>query len=221
MNIDLCTINWITISAIVTTIMAFIAGFALYKNGQQLKEIKRQWDETNRPRLVFSIVARQEMFLLKISNVGQQTASHIKLNFSHDFINDLLSKDIKNTFRKLQDKEFCIESGISKFFLISPIYDIKYFNISRTNENFTTEEINKWIDDNIQRRIEINGTYGDKYKIEETLSIDDYINSSMVIDDELTYAVKIIKNNLIVNNDQYYPIQKSLDIIARHICETK
>lgn len=221
MNIDLCTINWITISAIVTTIMAFIAGFALYKNGQQLKEIKRQWDETNRPRLVFSIVARQEMFLLKISNVGQQTASHIKLNFSHDFINDLLYKDIKNTFRKLQDKEFCIESGISKFFLISPIYDIKNYKISRTNENFTKEQINQWIDDNIQRRIEINGTYGDKYKIEETLSIDDYINSSMVIDDELTYAVKIIKNNLIVNNDQYYPIQKSLDIIARHICETK
>ena len=93
--------------------------------------------------------------------------------------------------------------------------------ISRTNENFTKEQINQWIDDNIQRRIEINGTYGDKYKIEETLSIDDYINSSMVIDDELTYAVKIIKNNLIVNNDQYYPIQKSLGIIARHICETK
>ena len=42
-----------------------------------------------------------------------------------------------------------------------------------------------------------------------------------MVKDELTLAVERIKKGMIVQNDQYYPIQKSLDIIAKSMNKIK
>ena len=214
MCIDLYTIDWVTISALITAIMAIIAFIALYQNRLQLKELKHQWDEKNRARLNFSIVARQDMFLLKITNVGQETAYDINLLFSNNFINNHFIEQEKDRFRKIQQQSFCIESGESNYLFISPIY--KSGDYICNKEFHTEEEIKKWLDANVSKPIEITGKYCNKYKVTESLRIEDYIIGSMVIDDELANAVKGIKRKLIVENNLHYPIQKSLDIIAKH-----
>jgi len=214
MSIDLCTIDWVTISTIVTALMAIIAGFALYQNRIQLELLKQQWEYKTRARLSFSIVARQGLFLLKITNEGQQTAYDINLHFSDNFIENLLSPVIKDAFLKIQNNEFCLESDQSKFIMISPIYQQSLHIYG--DEFIPKEKIKQWLDANKNTEIVITGKYCKKYVINESLSIEKYIIGSLVIDDELTYAVKVIKDNLVVNNNQYYPIQKSLDIIAKH-----
>ena len=73
MNIDICTIDWVTISAFITAIMALIAGITLRQNHLQLKELKRQWEATNRARLNFSIIFNRGSFLLKISSDSRHT----------------------------------------------------------------------------------------------------------------------------------------------------
>lgn len=160
MNIDIYTIDWVTISALITAIMAIIAGIALHQNSLQLKELKKQWEEKNRARLTFSIVARQDMFLLKITNAGQQTAYDIELNFSNNFIDNHFSEQVKNTYKKIQNTKFAIESGDSKFFFISPIYkeDTSLHDIGK-NEHYTGKDINQWLDTNSANLIDITGQY--------------------------------------------------------------
>ena len=38
---------------------------------------------------------------------------------------------------------------------------------------------------------------------------------NLVVNDELTNNIEDIRKGTVVNNDQFYPIQKSLDIIAK------
>lgn len=185
MNIDLCTIDWVTISAFITATMALIAGITLCQNHLQLKELKRQWEETNRARLTFSIVSKQGMFLLKITNVGKRTAYDIELKFSDEFIDILFSERVKNTYKYIQNNKLAIESGDSKYYFIAP----KFLNENGMyyigeHENYTEEFINQWLDANFTKRINITGKYCSQYDINESLSLDYYISrESMVIED--------------------------------------
>lgn len=215
-------ISWLSfwasyLSAAATFIMVIFTWLTLKQNGQQLEELKRQWKEDHRARLFFSIVSRQGIFMLKIANVGQETAYSIRLTFSDQFIEALLANSTKEIYRKLNGKSFIIEPNTNKYFYLSPIYGNSSVIFHRTNEEFSAEEINKWLDVFRYIPIEINGTYCEKYSISEVLILDDFLIMNLVVNDELTNSITDIRKGTVVKNDQFYPIQKSLDIIAKNM----
>ena len=206
--------SWATFWA---TYLSAIASFTMiYFTWKTLKEMQRQWNETNRARLTFAIVAYDGIFLLKITNCGTATAYNITINFNKDFIDEHFSSKIKERLQSLSSKPFCIEAGISKYYYISPTYTDGICTIG-DKERYTGEQIKQWLDGHKSTKIKITGQYCDLFDIKEELSIEEFINGSIVVRDELTLAVERIKKGIIVQNNQYYPIQKSLDSIAKSI----
>lgn len=179
--------------------------------------MKRQWKETNRARLTFAIVAYDGLFLLKITNCGSITAYDIKLKLNQQFLDNHFSCNIKKQLATLAKKPFCIEAGVSKYYYISPIYSDASCRIG--NENYDGSQIKKWLDEHKSDRIIIKGEYNNTYEIDEDFSLEEYINGAIVVKDDLTLAIERIKKGAIVQNNQYYPMQKSLDIIARNLQE--
>ena len=104
----------------------------------------------------------------------------------------------------MAEKPFCIESGVSKYYYISPIYSDASCRIG--DENYDGPQIKKWLDE---------------YKSDRIIIKEEYINGAIVVKDDLTLVIERIKKGAIVQNDQYYPMQKSLDIIAKGIQELR
>ena len=203
------------------TYLSAIASFTMiYFTWKTLKEMQRQWNETNRARLTFAIVAYDGIFLLKITNSGIATAYNIIVKFNNEFINTHFSNYIKERLTSLGIKPFCIEAGVSKYYYISPTYTEGTCTIGG-KETYTGKEIKQWLDEHKSDKIEITGQYCDLFDIKEEFSIDEFINGGIVVKDELTLAVERIKMGMIVQNNQYAPIQKSLDIIAESISKNK
>lgn len=205
------------LSAAATLIMVIFTWLTLKQNSQQLEELKRQWSEDHRARLSFSIVSKQGLFMLKIANVGRETAYNIRLTFSDEYIESLLADSTKEIYRKLNGKSFSIEPSTNKYFYLSPIYGDSSVTFHRTNEEFSAEEINRWLNMFRYIPIRINGSYCDNYHVSETLKLDDYLLMNLVVNDELTNNIEDIRKGTVINNDQFYPIQKSLDIIAKNM----
>ena len=88
MIIALCVINWTAVSAIITAITALVAVIALWQNKQQLKEMRQQWLEDRRARLSFGIISNDGLFLLRITNVGKETAYNISMTLTGDPIDN-------------------------------------------------------------------------------------------------------------------------------------
>lgn len=203
--------------AAATFIMVIYTSWTLKQNSEQLEEIKRQWKEEHRARLVFSIAFEQGLYVLKIANVGMEPAYNIKLKFSDVFIDSLLADATKEIYRRLNEKSFFIEGKGAKYFYISPQYGDASVTFCRTNESFSSEDKNKWIDKFRDVAIEIRGIYCDEYEVDETLKLDDFLIMSLVINDELTNNIEDIRKGVVVKNTYYYPIQKSLDMIAKKL----
>ena len=202
------------------TYLAAIASFIMiFFTWKTLNEMKRQWKETNRARLTFAIVAYDGLFLLKITNCGSITAYDIKLKLNQQFLDNHFSCNIKKQLATLAEKPFCIEAGVSKYYYISPIYSDASCRIG--NENYDGSQIKKWLDEHKSDRIIIKGEYNNTYEIDEDFSLEEYINGAIVVKDDLTLAIERIKKGAIVQNNQYYPMQKSLDIIAKGIQELR
>jgi len=193
MEIDLCKIDWIAVSAIATFAMVLFTWFSL-------RQMRKQWEDERRPNLNFCVELHQnKCYVLKISNTGKRAAFNINLNFNQEFI-DNVSKKAKNIYISLQERPFTLEAGCSNYYFIHEVDD--------SRNSLTNKKYNK---------ITITGKYCRKYLIKENLIIDEYITGGLIVNDELTTLVKYIKNGLIVQNDQYSPIQKSLSIIAKHL----
>ena len=136
------------VAAAATLIMVIYTSGALKQNREQLEEMKRQWQEEHRARLVFSIAFEQGLYVLKIANVGMEPAYNIKLKFSDVFIDSLLANATKEIYRRLNEKSFFIEGKGIKYFYISPQYGDASVTFCRTNESFSSEVgKNKWIDE--------------------------------------------------------------------------
>lgn len=204
MYFDFCTIDWTAIGSIAT---AATLAFSLY----QIKELKKQRNEDIRARLSFSFVAWNSLFLLKITNVGKENAYDIKLHFDGDLYENIYAKAIKERFEKLQKREFIIEAGRSEYYDISHIYTSNSTMMyGETKEQFDSDFINKWLKKHFNDKLNVSGTYcNGKYKIQEEMSLADYITGSIEYYDEATLALqkiskslKEIRKSLSLNNDK-------------------
>lgn len=219
MIFDLCTIDWTAISAIVSSIVIILTIFSLCQNKKQLKEMKRQWEESNRPRIVFSIISHRDWFFIKIANVGNNTAYDISVDIESNFVNSLPFSLTQSVIRDL-NKPFILEAGQRKYYNLVPIYS-KNSMFTYADESLDSSYINDWLDNNINRKFNVYGTYCNSYcsrdhsyYFNDNVSINEFINQAAILKDDLTESVEQIKDHLIVHNTQYYPIQKSLHNIA-------
>ena len=72
------------IGAIATAIMAYVTWKVLSQNKDQLSELKRQWAEQNRPKIVPSLVKSDGSVYLRIKNYSGVFANDVKVNISLD-----------------------------------------------------------------------------------------------------------------------------------------
>lgn len=205
------------LSAAVAAIMIIFTYYSLKNNKETLNEMKREWEEERKARLLVSIVANDWLFMIRIENIGKLPAYNIQMGFNQEFIDLLFADKIRNTYIELMKKNFTLDAGESKYFYLSPIYSHHVDTYQIGNEIFHSGEINKWLDSFRYKLIIIEAHYNDKEFTHYKTTLDDYLLSSLVIKDDITQQLSALTKGTVKNNNQYYPIQKSLDIIARYV----
>ena len=101
------------LSAIASFGMIYFTYRTLQQNKEQLEEIKRQREEDERARLVFSVIVYQSAFFLKMSNIGKRNVYEATIQFNEDFLNELLEEKFQEGYRQL-GKSFFVEAGTSR-----------------------------------------------------------------------------------------------------------
>lgn len=187
------------LSAIASFGMIYFTYRSLQQNKKQLEEMKAQREEEERARLVFSVIVYQTAFMLKISNIGKRNVYNAVIHFNEEFLNDLIEERFQKFYRQLS-KPFFVEAGSSKYLYIGFCEDV---NAVWKNKNVV---------------IRMKGLYNDIYTIDEELSMSMFLDKTfMVVKGDLETTMGHIKKGLVVQNDSYMPIQKSLDQIAQSI----
>lgn len=197
--------------------MIIFTYYSLKNNKETLNEMKKEWDEERKANLYFSIEDRIGLFVLKVANIGKSPAYNVRLKFNKEFIDALLFNQIKDVYRTLPSKSFSLENGKAKYFYISPIYGNSICEFKKTHETFTGEEINNWLNKFRYVPIIIDATFGKKDTAHAEITLDNFLVSSLGIKDDITEQLEKITKGMVKSNDSIYTIQKSLDIIARHI----
>ena len=117
---DLCTIDWSAIAAIVSFCMIILTFISLLQSRKQLKEMKRQWDENNRPNICINVIVYNKAYFLQIANIGNVDATNVRLKFNEEFISNIKSQ-IQPYYNAINDSSFFVESGSSKFPSVTPV----------------------------------------------------------------------------------------------------
>lgn len=195
------SMNWMAVGSIATAASAILTLIMLGINAYQIYILKKQRIEENRARLCFSVVAWNDMFLLKIKNVGKETAYNIKLKITGLIIDDHYSRNVKERLKKLEKRPFMMESGHTDYYDISYCYTENKkltYEPGKPNvkEEFISTDVNKWLDTHLDDKITITGTYCDKYDINENFSISDFITGSIKYHDDITNELKILNKTL-------------------------
>lgn len=204
------------LGATASFIMIVYTAMSLRQNQRQLEEMKRQWIEEHRARLVFSLACKERMIVLKVSNVGKETAYNIRLRFSDDFIDSLFVKYIRDLYISFKDKSFTIGACEDKFFFLSGTWgDEGVHQFYRPKESIDNSKFVEWLNSHFTMPITITGVYNDKYSVNEVLRLDEFFFNSLTIRDDLTNGIMAIHKGLVLNNNRYATIQESLDTIAK------
>lgn len=185
-------------SALMSLAMVIITWYTLKQNKEQLEEIKKERQESQRARLVFDIIKYQKAYHLRIRNIGKENAFNVSITVNKVFIQNIAESD-QVVFEELE-APFYIPIDIPKYFYIGQCSDI----------------VKRWIGKNIP--LSLTGTYCVDYKIKESLDMNQFIGKlQYVVYDDLTTAFKDYNDGLITKNNTYNAIQESLDSIAKNI----
>ncbi len=176
---SLSNIDWTAIGAIITALMMGATFYTVFQNSKQLKELKRQWNEGNRPHLYGRISNYQKAFFLEIYNAGTQDANCVDVRINSEFY-DNIPQEFKYIFDNMTQSPFYVKVGNSVNFFIG-----------------TCEEINKlW--ENLNFNIEVNGTYNNIYPLQISLPISHFINKiHLVVRTPMEKALEDISEGLV------------------------
>lgn len=183
------------ISAIASFGMIYMTYLSLKQSRAQLEDLKQREAEDRRTRLVFSVIVYQAAFYLRIFNIGKENAFNIKLQFNDEFISEI-KESYRKYYTQLARPDF-IEAGKSIYILID-----------------WCEKVNKeWEDKDII--LKVKGSYNDKYEVDETLDMGYFIGKThFMVKGDLETTMEYMKKGVVVQNNSFRPIQKSLDEIA-------
>lgn len=175
----------------------------LRNNKEQLDEQRRQWEENNRPNICINVIVYNKAFFLQIANVGNVDATNVRLKFNQEFILSVKSH-IQPYYNAINDSSFFVERGNKRYMYIGWCEEI--------NESWKGKDFS----------IVVQGTYNDKYTVAVTIPISDFVGKGFfVVLSETDRLLEQIKNGTVVQNNQHYPIQRSLDIIAKELVQIK
>lgn len=196
--------TWLTfcpvyLSAMASFGMIYYTYRSLQQNKKQLEEMKAQREEEERARLVFSVIVYQTAFMLKISNIGKRNVFNAIIHFNEDFLNELMEERFEEGYKQLA-KPFFVEAGTSRYLFIGFCQDVN----------------DVWKNKNVV--IKMKGSYNDVYNIDEELYMSMFLDKTfMLVQGDLETTMGYIKKGLVVQNNSYMPMQKSLDQIAKSI----
>lgn len=187
------------LSAMASFGMIYFTYRSLQQNKKQLEELRHQREEEERARLVFSVIVYKHAFMLKISNIGKRNVYNAAIRFNEEFLNKLLNKSFQEGYRQLS-KSFFVEAGSSRYLCIG---GCQVINDAWKNKHVV---------------IKMKGSYNGVYAIDDELDMEMFLNKTfIVVQGDLETTAGHIKKGLIVQNNSYMPVQKSLDQIARSI----
>ena len=196
------SVTWLTfwpvyLSAIASFGMIYFTYRSLQQNKKQLEEIRKQREEDERARLVFSVIVYKKAFMLKISNVGKRNVYNAVIQFNEDFLNELFEEKTQEGYKQLS-KPFFVEAGTSRHLYIGWCQDIN----------------DAWKDKHVV--IMMNGQYNDVYSIDEEINMDLYLDKTfMLVQGEVATELALIKQGLV--NNSYSPIQVNIDRITKSL----
>jgi hypothetical protein len=137
--------------------------------------------------------------MLKISNIGKKNVFNAIIHFNEDFLNELMEERFEEGYKQLA-KPFFVEAGTSRYLFIG----------------FCQEVNDAWKNKNVV--IKMKGSYNDVYKIDEELNMSMFLDKTfMLVQGDLETTMGHIKKGLVVQNNSYMPVQRSLDQIAKSI----
>lgn len=196
------SVTWLTfwpvyLSAIASFGMIYFTYRSLQQNKIQLEEMKRQREEEERARLVFSVIVYKHAFMLKISNVGKRNVYNAVIQFNEDFLNELFEEKFQEGYKQLS-KPFFVEAGSSRHLYIGWCQDI---NDAWKNKHVV---------------IKMKGHYNDVYTIDEEIDMGLYLDKTfMLVQGEIATELALIKQGLV--NNSYSPIQVNIDRITKSL----
>lgn len=152
--------------------------------------------------------------MLKITNVGKETAYGIKLNVSGSPITENPINFVREVFTKLRTGTINIEAGKSVYYLISPSESAEGKQGLEGGKEYDMMEIKKWLLTQVNEKISIKGVYNNRYMINEVFTIRDFNQiGAFVINDPLQSIAEAITSH--DYNDKSIP--KNIQIVANEI----
>ena len=187
------------LSAIATAIMVGMTMRSLSQNKAQLAEMKKQFEEENRARLLFEIVSYQNTFLLKIANIGNTTAYDVNINIKSKLIDEHFSDEIKSYFEQTNKKNHIMAPLWCLDLFISPNHStLQTHTIG--GKTYSSDQTNKWLETYQNEKIFITGKYCRKYEIQEEFSISDFIGKSLIVHDSISLVLQDISREITESN---------------------
>ena len=135
-NLILCSISdanlWTALTAVGTIAMAIVTFCSLRQNDRlleenkkQLDEMKRQWEEDNKPQLDITLIESPGLYDLnstsiQIYNYGKSLANNVIVSFEEEFLNSIPVESLQDYLYNLQTLKFRILPGRS---IIIPFCD--------------------------------------------------------------------------------------------------
>lgn len=147
--------DWfVAISIFATLLMAFAIFWSLRQSKEQVSELKRQWYELNREKVVpFLIRKENKVFFLRIKNISNVSTSNILLTIKINSVNDEIDVH-ENSEIKINGSTFTIEPNGFKDMIVSQYWreidykgsidvDIKYTkNNTSEHHKISLSELN-------------------------------------------------------------------------------
>lgn len=208
------TNNWECINAISNIAIATIALASFLFSLHLGWKNRKQRQEDVRARLSISIVSWQNKYMLKVSNVGKETAYNVVLRVSGKPISENLYSFVKIVFDKLSRMYFCLEAGKSAYYLISPDEKCGDEEGIEGVETHSGKEIREWLKKYDDEDIAIMASYCDKYEINEKFSIREFLLYGSFDHKD---ALEEIADAIVSRDPNVKNVQKNLDLIAREI----
>ena len=113
----------ITLIYVIATIAIFITNHKATKIAQeQVAEMRREYDESNRPSVEVDLNLEQRtIYDLRFNNYGKKTAEHVRITLNKEFVDSIQEQEISNILRSQEKKECIIGVGQHYDLYVAPI----------------------------------------------------------------------------------------------------
>ena len=109
---EVCMILITAIYVVATLVICLVNCLSTKAAREELKEMKRQYDAENCPRIEYEFHYEQRTwYILRFTNHGRKTAYHVKILLSPEFIQSLPEQSFQEQLNKINGKECIIGVG--------------------------------------------------------------------------------------------------------------